>query len=159
MGKNTVAACPKCGGRGVLGVRFLLCFFENESRPCLQEGRERNLKREKRAQVRVGVSESTEKGEDKGLITDRLADVGEGVGKGLQLGAVVTNGEIALRSVAELRLQLNCAVLLVVAEQILDGVPDGAGGGAGAHDDAEKIDGDRAVDPGEHRVVVTPPVG
>jgi hypothetical protein len=59
--------------------------------------------------------------------------------------------------VAEVGLELDGAVLLVVAEEILDGIPDGARGRAGMHDDAEEVGIDGAVDPGEHGVVITAP--
>ncbi|XP_047079718.1 uncharacterized protein LOC124690372 [Lolium rigidum] len=91
------------------------------------------------------------------FIADGLADVSEGVGEVLELGAVVADGEIALWRVAEVGLELDGAVLLVVAEEILDGVPDGERSGAGMHDDAEEVGVDGAVDPGEHGVVITAP--
>ena len=155
VGQEAVAARPECRGRGVLGVGFLLRLLEDECRPCLEEGWERHLKRQKRAQVRVSISETAEEREDERLVADRLADVGEGVGKSFELGAVIADGEVALRSVAELRLELDGAVLFVVAEKLLDGVPDGASGGAGPHDDAEQVDGDGTIYPGEHHEFIT----
>ena len=46
----------------------------------------------------------------------------------------------------------------VVAEEVLDGVPDEACRGAGAHDDAEKIDQDGTINLGEDSVVITAPI-
>jgi hypothetical protein len=48
-------------------------------------------------------------------------------------------------------------MLLVVAKEILNGVPDGAHGGSGAHDDAEVVGGDGAVYPRENDVVIVTP--
>lgn len=42
---------------------------------------------------------------------------------------------------------------LVVAEEVLDGLPHGGGGAARGYDDAEYLLGDGAVDPGEDSVV------
>jgi hypothetical protein len=53
---------------------------------------------------------------------------------------------------------LQSTVHLVVAEEILDGLPDRPGGGAGAHDDVEELGGDGAVDPRQNGVVITAPV-
>jgi hypothetical protein len=108
-------------------------------------------------QMGVSVIESAKDRQNQGLIADWLAHVGERVGEVLELGAVVTKGEVALRSVAEVGLKLDRAMLLVIAEEVLDGVLDGARGGAGAHVDVEEAGGDGAVYPGEHGVVIATP--
>nr|XP_051190144.1 uncharacterized protein LOC127303450 [Lolium perenne] len=123
----------------------------------MQECGKGHLKGKKRAEVRIILVKTTKKDEDEGLVGDGLADVAEGVGEGLQLGAVVADGEIPLWGVAEVGLQLNGVVLLVVAEEVLNGVPDDARRGARAHDDAEEVDGDGAIYPGEDGVVVAAP--
>jgi hypothetical protein len=104
----------------------------------------------------VSVIESAKDCQNQGLIVDWLVDIGEQVSDVLELGTVVTEGEVALRSVAEVGLELDGAMLLVIVEEVLDGVLDGAHGGAEAHDDAEKVGGDGAVYPGEHGVVTRP---
>jgi hypothetical protein len=86
-----------------------------------------------------------------------LADVGERVSEVLELGAVVADGEVALRGVAEDSLKLDSAMLLVVVEEVLDGIPDGASGETGMHDDIEEVGGDGAVYLGEHGVVIATP--
>jgi hypothetical protein len=48
-------------------------------------------------------------------------------------------------------------MLLVAAEEVLDGVPYGASGGAGVHEDSEEVGGDGAVYLGEHGVVIATP--
>lgn len=48
-------------------------------------------------------------------------------------------------------------MFLVVAEEVLDGVPDDACRGAWTHDDVEEVDGDGAVYPGEDGEVVAAP--
>ena len=63
-----------------------------------------------------------------------------------------------MRGVVKFRLELDGAVLLVVTEQVLDGVTDHASGGAWAHDNAEEVDGDGPVDPRKDGEVVAPPV-
>jgi hypothetical protein len=74
----------------------------------------------------VSVIVAAKERQNQGLIADGLANVGERVGEILELSAVVADGEVALRSVAEVGLELDGAVLLVVAEEVLDGIPDGA---------------------------------
>ena len=103
--------------------------------------------------------EATENRENEGFIRDRLADVGKGVGEGLELGAVVVDGHVALGCIAEFRVDGEGAAFLVVVEEAGDGVPDLPRRGAGSHDDAEELDGDRSIKPGEDRVVITRPVG
>ena len=83
----------------------------------------------------------------------------KGVGEGLELGAVVGDRHVALRSVPELRFELESPMLFVVAEEVLDGVPDDACCGAGTHDDAEELGGDGAVNPRENGVVIAAPIG
>ena len=104
------------------------------------------------------VIEVVEEGEDERLVADLLADVYKGVGEGLEIGAVVGDRHVALRSVPELRFELESPLLFVVAEEVLDGVPDEACRGAGAHDDAEKIDQDGTINLGEDSVVITAPI-
>jgi hypothetical protein len=41
--------------------------------------------------------------------------------------------------------------------KVLDGIPDGACSRVIAHDDAEEVVGDGAIDPGEHGVVIATP--
>ena len=49
-------------------------------------------------------------------------------------------------------------MLFVVAEEVLDGVPDGARRGTGADDNADEVGGDGAIDPRENGVVVAAPI-
>ena len=52
-----------------------------------------------------------------------MADVAELIGEPLQLGAVLIHRQIALLQGAQLRLQLDGALQLIILEQVLDGVP------------------------------------
>ena len=66
----------------------------------------------------------------------------KGVGEGLELGAVVGDRHVALRSVPELRFELESPMLFVVTKEVLDGFPDDTCRRARAHDDAEELGGD-----------------
>ena len=154
-----MAARPKCRAGRVLGVCFLLRLLENEGQACLQERGKRHLKQKKGAEVTVLFVEAAENRDNEGFIRDRLANVGKGVGEGLELGAVVVDCHVALGCIAEFRVNGECVAFLVVVEEAGDGVPDLSRRGSGSHDDAEELGGDRAIDPGEDHVVITRPVG
>lgn len=155
--EGAVAACPECCGGGVGGVRLVLAFFEGESRARLEEAREGDLKRKKRTQVAKLVVKPAKNRQDESLVGDWLVDIAQRIGQGLELGAVVVHAHVALRSVAELGVEGEGAASLVVAEEVVDGEPNLARGGAGGHDDAEQLRGDGAVDPVEDGEVVAPP--
>jgi hypothetical protein len=157
--EGAVAACPECCGGGVGGVRLVLAFFEGESRARLEEAREGDLKRKKRTQMAKLVVKPAKNREDKGLVGDRLVDVTQRIGQGLEIGAIVVHAHVALRSVAELGVEDDGATLLVVTEEVVDGEPNLAREGARGHDDAEQLGGDRAVYPVEDSEVVAPPSG
>jgi hypothetical protein len=58
-------------------------------------------------------------------LRDGEADITQAIGNVLELGAVVVDAQVALLDGAELNLQVHSALHLVVAEQALDGAPDG----------------------------------
>jgi hypothetical protein len=61
----------------------------------------------------VSVIKVAKEHQNQGLVADGLADIGERVGEGLELGAVVADGEVVLRGVAEVGLKLDGVMLLV----------------------------------------------
>jgi hypothetical protein len=66
---------------------------------------------------------------------DGLSEITKSVGEGLQAGGVVGDGQVALLQGAELGFEVDGALQLVVAEEALDVVPDGVGGGVWLVDD------------------------
>jgi hypothetical protein len=143
----------------MLGISLLLHLLENQGGARLQERGERHLVGEEGAEVAVLFVEAAENREDEGVIRDLLTNVTESIGKRLELGAVIMDTHVTLWRVAKFRVEGKGAAFLVVVEEVGDGVPDLPRRRARGDDDAEKLGGDRAVDPGEDGEVVTRPIG
>ena len=111
------------------------------------EGVRRVLGSDHRLDVAVARVEATEVVEDLARFGDRMADVLQLVGEALELGAVVVDGHVALLHGAELGLEEDGALQLVVMEQTLDGVPEEEGVLAIAPNHVEDAAGDRGEDP------------
>jgi hypothetical protein len=62
---------------------------------------------------------------DQVLLTHRCAEAGKPIRHDLHLGAIVEDGEIALIEVSELSTEVDGARVLVVAEEVADGAPEG----------------------------------
>lgn len=103
--------------------------------------------------VAISGIESTQHVEDLAGFPDRLPDVAQSIGQLLEASAVLIDGHVALVKIAELGLQVHSAMKLVVAEQLVDGSPDGEGSGARDTDDVEHISGDRIVHPIENALI------
>ena len=114
-------------GEGLAGlsVRIVLSahFLKNEERAGTLEGVRRVLGSDHRLDVAVARVEAMEEVEDLARFGDRMADVPQLVGEALELGAVVVDGHVALLHGAELGLEEDGALQLVVAEQAFNGVP------------------------------------
>ena len=63
-------------------------------------------------------------GEDERLVGNFLTDVSQSVGEGLEFGAVGVHSHVTLRGVAELGVERDGTTLLVVAEEVGDGIPN-----------------------------------
>jgi hypothetical protein len=86
-------------------------------------------------------------------LTNRLPNVPKRVGELLEVAGVLGDVHVALDKIAVLGLQVHGAVKLVVAELILDGVPDEVGGGLGHADNGEDLFGDGVVEPAEDALI------
>ena len=73
----------------------------------------------------VLLVEAAKNVEDESAIRDVFAKITELLGLLLELGAVVVDAEIALTEVAEVSIEVECAMLLVPEELVLDGEPGG----------------------------------
>jgi hypothetical protein len=65
---------------------------------------------------------------DQVLVAHRCAEAGKSIRHDLHLGAVVEDGEVTLVEAAELGTEVNGARVLVVAEEVADGAPEGIRG-------------------------------
>ena len=68
-----------------------------------------------------------------------MADVAEAIGEDLEPRIVLGDGHVPLIEGAELRLQGDSAMELIVAEQVVDARPDDMRGGVGNTNDVEDI--------------------
>jgi hypothetical protein len=89
---------------------------------------------------------------------DGVADVTQVVGELLELAAVVSDGEVALNNIAELRLKKDSALQLVVAKESLNGRPDGEGVSVGLVDEVEDELVDGCAEPIDKTTVDLPPL-
>lgn len=76
-------------------------------------------------------TEATEHVEHLRCLLNRLADVVEGIGEVLEAASVGGDVHIALHQIAELRLQIDSTMQLVVLKLIMDRVPDRVRRGSG----------------------------
>ena len=90
---------------------------------------------------------------------DGLADVTKLVGDALECGAVLVNAGVALRDRAQLGIEEDGTVQLVVVEEALDVVPEGEHEDTWPVDDVEDTLVDGGVDPIDDRLVDLPPFG
>ena len=84
---------------------------------------------------------------------DGLADVAEGVGELLEPGGVLADRHVSLVEAAELRLKVDRTVELVVAEHVVDALPDLVRGGVGGASEVEDIPGHGVVQPADDALV------
>lgn len=76
-----------------------------------------------------------------------LANVTKRIGQGLQLGARLHDGEIALASASEFNFNVDCGRQSVVEEQIGDGAPDVMGIATELHHKIQNFFGDGSIQP------------
>ena len=82
-------------------------------------------------------------------LTNRLADVAEGISKLLQAAGVLSDIHVTLHQISKLRLQIDSTMELVVAELLMDGSPDAVGSCLGRTNDVTNILGDGDVQPAQ----------
>jgi hypothetical protein len=93
-----------------------------------------------------------------GAVGDGLAKIGEGVGHGLELPAVVGDGQITLAEVAELGVEVQCAGLSVPEKLRLDGEPSRLSRATAPHHGLGEVGGDGAVETGADDAVHPRPI-
>ena len=89
-----------------------------------------------------------------------MAKIAKNVGEVLELAAVVVDAHVTLLEGTEFGLDdEDGTVHLIVAEEALNGVSDGEGGGFGLVDEVEDLLVHRRVEPVDDAVVVEDPLG
>ena len=83
----------------------------------------------------------------------------ERVGELLELSGILSNVHVTLDEVAELSLEVNGAMQLIVAKLSLDGGPDDVGVWLADADNGEDVLGDGVVQPAENTLVEETPFG
>ena len=103
--------------------------------------------------------ETTQQVEHLAWLGDGMAKIAKNVGEVLELAAVVVDAQVALLQGTEFGFDEDGAVHLIVAEQALDGVPDGERRRARLVDEVEHLGVHRGLEPIDHAVVVEDPFG
>jgi hypothetical protein len=148
---------PVAGVEGVAGLHLVVMLqlelLEEEVKASAHEGVRRELGGDDGLDVAILRVEVAEEIEHLARLGHRLADIAEVVGELLEAGGVLGHAHVALVDGAELGLEVDRALQLVVAEDALDVGPGGVGGGVRFVDDVEDVLGVRGVDPIDHTVV------
>lgn len=125
----------------------------------LEKRRERVLAGDVRDDGVVLAVEAAEEMEDLPWVSYRLAQITELVGEGLELGAELHHRHVALDDGVVLSVDVHRAGHLVVAEELVDGEPHGAGRVLGLHDRIEELRRDGGIQPVDDGVVGHLPLG
>ena len=129
------------------GIVIRAELLQNEEGPRTHEGVRRGLGDDDRLDVAGLGVEATKEVEHLARLGDGVADVAQLIGELFQLGEVGVDGHVALLQGAQLGLQVDGALQLVVLEDTDDGFPEGEHVVATAVDDVEDALGDRGEDP------------
>jgi hypothetical protein len=103
----------------------------------------------------VPRTEAAEEVENLTGLGDGMADVAQIIGEALELGAVVVDAQVTLLDAAELRLEVDSTLELVVAEERLDVAPEGERRGVRLVDDVEDGLLDGVVEPIDDAIETT----
>lgn len=142
------------GGGGVGGgFRSLVYLGEDELAASFDERREGTLQRKDGLQVFIFRVQTLQHGEDKLLVSDRVAELGARICHGLEASAVVVGAEVALDEVVELGRKIHGALFLMAEKLNLETEPHLARGDVGLHDGFEEVSRDGAVEPCEHHTI------
>jgi hypothetical protein len=98
----------------------------------------------------VAGAKATQEVQHQGTVRHRLTEVKEGVCQALHLAAVLPHGEVALGELVELDVEVKGPSVPVPEELFLEGEPRLAGRVCLVADDVLELDGDCAMEPGEH---------
>jgi hypothetical protein len=95
---------------------------------------------------------------DEILVDDRGAEAGKAICHDFHARAVVKDGQVTLVEVAEFGAEVDGAHVLVVADEVADGAPDGVGGVVVLGHHGEELGRDPIVEPGDDGTIVLNPV-
>lgn len=109
----------------LLGFLLLAEFLQEQVGAGAGEGVRWKLGFDGRLEVVVLGVESTKEIQNLARLRDGKAEVAQPVGESFELGAVVIDAYLALLQGAELGFQDDGTLHLIVAEEVLDGAPDG----------------------------------
>ena len=118
----------------------------------------RLARRDGRDGMAIPRAESAEHGKNLTGLLDRLADVAEGIGELLQATGVLGDVHVPLNEVAVLSFQIDGAMEFVVAELIVDLLPDAVCRGFGGAHDVAHVLGDGDVDLADDALINDDPV-
>jgi hypothetical protein len=97
--------------------------------------------------------------DDEVLVSEGVADVGEGVGEALEAAAVVVDGEVALLEAVEVLEGIDGALRRIVEEEAAYGVPGGVHSGTTQQHHVADGLGHSEVDPRDDAMVDLGPLG
>ena len=145
------------GEQGVLrrrlGMLLVVLLLQEKVGTRREEGVWRLLRRDRRDGMTILGAEATQHVQDLARLTNRLADVAEGISKLLQAAGVLSDIHVTLHQISKLRLQIDSTMELVVAELLMDGSPDAVGSCLGRTNDVTNILGDGDVQPAQDALV------
>lgn len=134
----------------VLGTVGSLCLLKKKERAGSDEAGEGGLHGDDGGNVVVVLVKTSQSSQNEGFVRDDFTDVGEGVGKNLQLVAILRHCHVSLREAVELSMEMKGTILSIFVEEIFNVLPYDVGSGIGDHDDIENLRGNRSIKPGEH---------
>ena len=151
------------GGVGLtrrdLVIMLVAEFLQEKEGASGGEGVRRRLGRDDGLEMAIARIQPAQKIEHLARLGDGVAEVAEDVGEVLELAAVVVDAHVTLLEGTEFGLDEDGAVHLIVAEEALDGVPDGERGCLGLVDEVEDLVVHGGVEPVDHAVVIEDPLG
>jgi hypothetical protein len=138
---------------------LVILLFEKEIGSRREERARRLVSRDRQDRVTVFGAESAQHIQHLARLAHRLPNVPECIGQLLEAAYVLGDVHVALHQVPELRLLVYCTMELVVAELVMDGLPDAERRGLrGAHDVAHVL-GDGDVQLADDALVDDGPLG
>jgi hypothetical protein len=133
-------------------------FLEKKHVAKFEEGGEQGQQRDESGDMLVFLIKALEDVPHEGIVGDRGADIGEGVGDGLLLEAVGRDALALLLYVAKLLPEVARVRMQVVVEVVDDAHQDGEGRGSLRHDHVGDVRGDGAVEPTQEGGVKAEPL-
>jgi hypothetical protein len=133
-------------------------FFKLQHGTGLEERWQAPAERDVRDGVVKTRVEATNDVVDEILVADRSAEAGKAIRHDLHARAIVKDGQVTLVEVAEFGAEVDGAHVLVVAEEIADGAPEGVRGVVVLGHHGEELGRDPIVEPGNDGAIVLDPI-